>query len=199
MTFPSSIHVPVTTNQITIILPLLLVYSLLTTINHHYWPAMITSPAEKNEIPKFRQIPAPRPRAELWISPPAWYSELITWSIYGYPMEMMIPKFNLDLNLGSFKIIVDDDYSGWCGHSGHSLSLSGSERTSPIDGCFVFFWAIWYPLHRAFGYPNLPVLDDDLPVVIWGNLSTWFDYLHGLFDYLIGWWPKHGLRKTAHL
>jgi hypothetical protein len=54
-------------------------------------------------------------------------------------MEMMIPKFNLDLNLGSFKIIVDDDYSGWCGHSGHSLSLSGSERTSPIDGCFVFF------------------------------------------------------------
>ena len=32
----NKIHVP-TTHQITIIFPWLLVYSLLTTINHHYW------------------------------------------------------------------------------------------------------------------------------------------------------------------
>jgi hypothetical protein len=49
-----------TTNQITIIFPLLLVYSLLTTINHHYWfhpPKNVFQECPKKHPPQRVSIP----------------------------------------------------------------------------------------------------------------------------------------------
>ena len=56
-------------------------------------------------------------------------------------------------------IIVDD-----VGTQGTRYPFQGPRELRQLMD--VFFGAIWYPLHRAFGYPNLPVLDDDLPVII---------------------------------
>ena len=49
-----------TTNQITIIFPFLLVYSLLTTINHHYWfhpPKNVFQECPKKHPPQRVSIP----------------------------------------------------------------------------------------------------------------------------------------------